>query len=296
MPLMCIPLSDAVRVCYTVGLALAAFVAACGAVAAQQAANMPCTVAAPCTTALGSYVAAAPAGWDGRSRLDVAVYVHGYQSSAADIVADKSLVAAFHERGALLVAPDGRGGRWGVPGTPGFSHTNGRDDVAFIASVLADVEKRYPVRLDRAALFGFSLGGSFVWTVACERPRLFHRYVAIAGGFCRPHPQRCAQGPVDLLHIHGLADGTVPLAGRLIRKTHRQGDIPQGLAFWRASKSCGRLSALRAEAGLTCERAADCAGGTSITSCFHPGGHWVDAQWIAWSLETLWPRPAPDRR
>ncbi len=140
MPLMRIRFRNAVRVCCAIALALGTFVAACGAVGAQQAAKLPCTVAEPCATALGSYVAAAPAGWDGHSRMYVAVYVHGYQSNAAEVLADKSLVAAFHERGALLVAPDGRGGRWGVPGTPGFSRTNGRDDVAFVASVLADVE------------------------------------------------------------------------------------------------------------------------------------------------------------
>ncbi len=246
----------------------------------------PCTVTTPCDVAPMHYIAVPPKNWNGRDKLRVAIWMHGYGRSARIPVRNKRLMQVFDKHNLLFVAPSGYNKGWSVPGTP----QAGRDDVAYVADVLDDVARRFPITRDNSIALGFSLGGSLVWTLACQRPELFRDYVAFAGGFWLPHPKRCVEGPVNLLHIHGENDSVVPLLGRPIGSHWFQGDVPRGLKFWRASKACGDLSKpFRAPAGLTCRVANSCGGleHAAITSCRHVGGHVVNPKWLDWALEQL---------
>src|SRR5258708_5796859 len=107
-----------------VGTWLLAF-ALIGAAAPVRAADVACSVAAPCRVPTGSYLAHVPAGWDGRSPLPTMLYFHGYKGSAADEIADPQMLRFSDETGVLLVAPDGIDRSWSFPGRP----EQGRDDV-----------------------------------------------------------------------------------------------------------------------------------------------------------------------
>lgn len=261
--------------------ALALAVAAFAGVAPAAA----CDVTTPCEIASGRYFVRAPAGWDGRSALPVAVFFHGYRSSAADTMADAALGEALSKAGVLLVAPDGRGGSWTIPGRL----STGRDDIAYTRDLLADLRRRFPVDERRLVATGFSAGGFMDWLLACEAGGLFAAYAPMSGAFLDPVPAKCPTGPVSLRHIHGTADATVPMAGRWIAGGRvRQSDVRESLARLRAVDGCPATPQKTVREGdLTCDiwPAARCASGREIELCLHGGGHTFDPAWVVDSMD-----------
>lgn len=83
-----------------------------------------------------------------------------------------------------------------------------RDDVAYLRSVVARVSATVPVDPERVWVAGSSNGGMMAARLACQAPDVFRAAVVVSGALvtgCRT--------PVRLLHLHGLYDTTVPLAG-----------------------------------------------------------------------------------
>ena len=134
----------------------------------------------------------------------------------------------------MLILPDGIDKTWAHQGSP----SQARDEIAFMDAVRADLLARWPIEPDEILVTGFSQGGSMVWDLACQRGGDYGAFAAVSGAFWEPLPERCAGGPVDLLHIHGTTDRTVPMAGRPIGDRWRQGDVMQGLAVLRALDGC----------------------------------------------------------
>jgi polyhydroxybutyrate depolymerase len=238
-----------------------------------------CSRTSDCAVAHGRYRVSVPAGWDGTSRLPAALYFHGWQQGADHVMADKALVEAFSALGILLVAPDGLGRTWTFPGAP----SQARDDVAFALSVLTDMERRFPVDAARVWATGFSRGGSMAWWLACAGGRRFAAFAPVAGAFWEPLPKDCSAGPANILHTHGLSDGTVPMTGRVVGGRFRQGDVMAGVAVWRHVNGCTREEPddERQIADMTCRRWTSCASGREVQLCLHPDGHEIRRDWIA---------------
>lgn len=248
---------------------------------APAAANA-CGFESPCEVDAGFYLRRLPAGWDGRSPLPVVVFYHGYGASAAEVMGDSGLVAAISGLGAMLVAPDGIGNAWsfGAGGMP-----RARDDVAFSAAVLDDLERRYPIDKTRILATGFSIGGSMTWWLACNLPGRFAAFAPVAGAFWDPLPKDCPAGPVSIRHIHGTSDKTVPMKGRAIADgKFRQGDVMESWRRRKAWDGCAQKPDFEtAKDGLTCQSwsAGSCTSGHAMELCLHPGEHEIEARWIA---------------
>ena len=193
---------------------------------------------------------------------------------------DAALREPFSRAGILLVLPNGPGRTWHVPGSPGPA----RDDRTFVHAVVQDVVARWAIPNDRIWIGGMSQGAAMVWDLAC-RVGGFSAYVAIAGDFWAPLPERCDAGPVDLLQIHGLTDAVFPLEGRAIAGA-QQGDLFAGLAVMRQLDGC-RSDPDRAESHgrfvvrdwTTCSTAAQ------MRLMLHTGGHEIPPGWF----EVAWP-------
>jgi len=240
----------------------------------------PCSGDSPCEVADGRYYAAAPQGWDGRAKLPLLMFLHGWQGSGADIMTNADLVAAVNGAGALLIAPDGRDRTWSHVGSP----SQARDDVAFLRAVLADARARWPVDPAMVVASGFSQGGSMVWDLACYAADAFTAFLPLSGGFWEPLPSACRSGPVNLRHIHGRADDVVPMTGRMILGRFRQGDIMRGMTVWRAEDGCAAAPEHDATAGFDCETWTHCASGCVLQLCTHPEGHMFEPTWIVEGL------------
>jgi polyhydroxybutyrate depolymerase len=264
------------------------FAALIFALTCAMPAKADCPPSGACIIPDGRYLAYPPPDWDGKTPLAAMVFLHGYNQTP-DSYAEPS--GWFMQFGAankvLLVLPEGGAKTWSYLGSP----MENRDDAGFIGKVLDNVEARYPVDRKRLWVSGFSQGGSMAWYAACALGDRIAAVAPIAGAFWEPLPANCAKGPVNLIHIHGLADEVVPMKGRPIGERWKQGDVMQSLAVMAGSNGCtSESSTLPATLGTMKEcsiRTSLCNGKskTRITLCLHEGGHslrrdFLDAAWV----------------
>ena len=245
-----------------------------------------------CTVEGGYYLAAEPPEWDGRSALPVVVYFHGWNGSPEGTFRNRAMVNAVTGRGALFVVPWASNGYWRQIGEGRAE--GGRDELAYVRAIMADVSRRWPVDHGLTMTSGFSRGGSMSWNVACYAGDLFAGHAPIAGGFWGSTPGTCPTGPVNLRHIHGLADGVVAYDEVGI---YNSMPIPEGLAMlrrmMRADDQADHAYRLaHPKRPRECERF-DGETGHSIEVCLHPKGHSIPAEWVGEGLD--WLRGLPGR-
>jgi polyhydroxybutyrate depolymerase len=252
---------------------------------ARSSPQPPCPDEGGCAVEGGAYRIVLPPGLAPGRRVAAIMYFHGYQASAAQTIADPALLALARRMGVALIAPDGLGRSWSFPGSP----ARARDEFAYVAQVLDDVARRFPVDRGRIMASGFSQGGSMVWSLACRMPERFAAFAPIAGAFWEPLPERCTGPRPALIHVHGTADTTVPLAGRTVRPGARQGDVFRSFAVLNGGR-CAVAGVADRQIGLpdapVCAPAAACGGMRRLELCLHDGGHVADAAWLerAWRL------------
>ncbi len=243
---------------------------------ASTAAAAACGPKSRCAVEGGYYHIRMPANATAETPVGAIVYFHGYRGSAAGVMANKSLARAAGELSVALVAPHGDGKTWSFPGSP----SQRRDEMAFVDEVLDDAIARFPVDPDRLMATGFSIGGTMNWYLACYRGFRFAGFAPIAGAFWRPHPESCPSPDPFLTHVHGMADKVVPMAGRAIRDRWHQGDVREGIAYWRGRHGPLRpRTEIQIEGRLSCERTPTAKGG-AIELCLHDGGHSMRTEWV----------------
>ncbi|MHA6265078.1 CE1 family esterase [Arenibacterium sp. CAU 1754] len=213
----------------------------------------------------------------------VLMFLHGAGGNGQNVMRNRTMVDAALARGYAVLAPTGarqfRGGKgrlWVF--YPGWE---GRDETAFLKSVIQDATQRFDIDRGRVLLAGFSAGGFMVHYLACAAPETFAAYAPVSGGFWRPHPTAC-KGPVKLFHTHGWRDTTVPMEGRYLGNGRfQQGDIFAGLEIWRQANACPDQSPDGyAQTGDFMRRVwSKCAPGSALEFALFPGGHAVPKGW-----------------
>jgi len=249
-------------------------------------ASFGCGPTSDCFVPGGSYRIRLPTKHIGR-HLGAVVYFHGWQQSAEDVMNDVALTATAKRLGIVLVALNGEQKTWSFPSSP--SHH--RDDFEYVTAVVDDIVRRFPIDRKRLLGAGFSQGASMIWYLACQQPRLFAVFAPMSGAFWLPAPDRCAAPLPVLLHLHGLADRTVPMEGREVAPGIRQDSVRESFAI------LGRSQALQASAPvhlkaakelrLACERSARQPGGGFLELCLHSGGHSSIAGWVEYAWRVL---------
>lgn len=244
-----------------------------------------CGAHSDCLVREGSYRIQLPSKRSG-PKLGAVVYFHGWQQTAADVMSDKTLVAAANHLGVALVTLNGQGKTWSFPSAP-FHY---RDDFEFVQTVLKDIVRRFSIDRRRILGAGFSQGASMIWYLACREPRLFSAFAPMAGAFWVPAPLHCTPPLPVLLHVHGLADTTVPMEGREIAPGLRQDGVRASFAILGGSVTLHPAPAVHLSSGeklnLNCERSDRSPSGGWLELCIHHGGHVPVAGWIehAWRL------------
>src|SRR5260221_5628485 len=102
----------------------------------------------------GTYRAVTPTGWDGRRKLPLVLYIHGYGQSTADVTDDQALVEAVTGSGAVLIVPDGLDRRWSFARSPS---QGARDEIALLRARLDDAQRGRPVDQYRVLAARFSV-------------------------------------------------------------------------------------------------------------------------------------------
>lgn len=153
------------------------------------------------------YVLFVPAGL-GPGSHPLVVDLHGLTDSGDGHDALSKMRAKGAEEGFVVAQPDGvlLGNSWDV--LPDSS------DVAFVRAMLADLQERVPIDVDRTFATGFSAGGGLVNRLACEASDLFAAMGSVAGSYLSP--ARCAPTrAVPFAAFHGDQDLVVPYNGGL---------------------------------------------------------------------------------
>lgn len=240
----------------------------------------------PCQMANGTYHILLPKA--GTGPHPAVLLLHGYGGEGMGFIRKDGMSRLFLDRGYAVIAPDGqprengKGRSWDFhPDRPAT-----RDETAFLIAVADDAAQRFGLKREKMLLAGFSIGGSMTSYVACFAPTAFAAYAPVAGSFWRPHPATC-EGPVNLLHTHGTADRTVPLAGRQITPGFVQGNVPEAMQIWRKTNGCPSTPADKTESlGLFAIQHWDgCLPNTDLRFALHDGAHSIPKGWAPMALD-----------
>jgi len=255
----------------------------CFAVLFLSSPALACGPDTDCQIGDRTYRVAMPEGLSDGTEVGAIVFAHGYRGSARGVMRNMGLRRMASDMGLALIAVKSAGDDWDIPGAHSDMESTGAAEMAYFEAVIADATKRFAINPDRIMMSGFSAGGMVTWELACQRPDLFAGFAPVSGTFWVGPPEKCA-APASIVHIHGTADKTVPLAGRRIGPT-RQGNVMDVLAMYRAAGGFGATTTVAVN-GMTCARQ-DNAEGDVLEFCTFEGGHSFSPSFLSYAWERL---------
>ena len=116
---------------------------------------------------------------------------------------------------ALVIAPDGTvdgTGKqfWNADAECCDFEKKNPDDVAYIGGIIDDVIDTWPVDKQAVYVIGHSNGGFMSYRMACERADVISAIAPLAGLAASDVTKCNPSRPVNVLHMHGTMDATVP--------------------------------------------------------------------------------------
>ncbi|MGD0523959.1 MAG: PHB depolymerase family esterase [Polyangiaceae bacterium] len=202
---------------------------------------------APTSAVARPYALHVPPGLDASRPAPLVVSLHGYGASSGEAHAKGlGLDRLADEQGLLLAMPDGTkdsaGNRfWNASDACCDFEHSGVDDVAYIAWLLDDVERKHEVDRNRVFVVGHSNGGFLAHRLACDLSARLAGAISIAGAGPKD-PSRCKPiAPVSILEIHGDADTIIaPGGGRVFGRPLPEYPSTQAtIAMWLEKDACG---------------------------------------------------------
>ncbi len=255
------------------GLALAE---ACAPEAVPPA---PCTGQTVCPVGTRGYHALPPDDWDGTSKLPVLLHFHGWKRQGTLIVRHGRIAGATRKTGVLLLAPNGLGRSWDF-------WTSETDDVQFALDVLADAARRWPIDESRIFVSGYSWGSSMAWRFTCHQGDRVAALLAI-GGTLNDQREACGTGPVNVRHVHGLADTVLDFP------FGPDGEETYPVMLWRQKNDCldepSRIDDWAVPGKYDFKRYVweSCGSQKSVILDVHKRGHFIPIGWIRKQLNEL---------
>jgi len=153
-------------------------------------------------------VPAQPAG-----KLPLLVVLHGRGQSEASVLNMTGFIGLAQQREAVLLLPDGQQRSWNAGhGCCGFAGAHQTPDVPFVAAIVADALRRWPIDAQRVYLVGYSNGGKLAYSAVCAHAALFAAVATYGAAPLSP----CAPGTpaVSVLLAAGTADQVLPFHGK----------------------------------------------------------------------------------
>jgi polyhydroxybutyrate depolymerase len=154
----------------------------------------------------------------------------------------------------------------------------GASDVAFISSVIDQLESTEHVDPNRVYISGISRGGMMAYRLGCELSTRIAAIAPVGGNMADQngrvqgvacHPQH----PVSVLAIHGTADPEVPLQGGkslVQQESIAYAPFNDVIATWREIDHCGSVrSVIRSGSPMTTWM---CQGGSAVSTLVISGG------------------------
>ncbi|UOM35545.1 PHB depolymerase family esterase [Acuticoccus sp. I52.16.1] len=148
---------------------------------------------------------------DASKRYPIVVLLHGGYGNGRSLAKQTTIEGDVTRDEFIAVLPNAVRNRW----NDGRSVTSGgADDVKFVLDVVADVVARFNGDPDLVFLAGLSSGGMLTQRIACERPRAFKAYAAVAANLPEDLYASCAPNRgVPFLFFNGTQDNIMPYNG-----------------------------------------------------------------------------------
>ncbi len=248
-----------------------------------------------------SYFLHIPSGVAADQPLPLMLVFHGYSGtgdSMAVITHFNDLADAY---GFLVVYPNGTGpagaASWNAGGCCGYAASNNVDEAAFVRGILSDLQAEARIDPKRIYAAGFSNGAFLAYRLGCEMSDVLAAVAPVAGVLLN-NPCRPAQ-PVSILHIHGLADTSVPFEGSSAPAASGAFEsVQQSIAAWVQLDGCPPAPEVEKKGLATHTIYAPCQSGTAVELYTLEGiGHtWppaaiLPASQIIWNFFAAHPKP-----
>ncbi len=159
-----------------------------------------------------------PSSYDASQPAPLLLLLHGYGASGAEIDRYFALADTAQRQGFVYATPEGtissNGSRFwnGTDACCDFDH-RGVDDVAYLSSVIADIQGALAIDPKRIAVVGHSNGGFMSYRMACERSDLVAAIVSLAGETFADTADCKPSEPVSVAQVQGTADEVVRFDG-----------------------------------------------------------------------------------
>jgi polyhydroxybutyrate depolymerase len=210
---------------------------------------------------LRTYRTYVPSGLDRSKPVPLVVMIHGGFGSGSQAEQAYGWDASADAHGFVVVYPDGLKKAWNAGTCCGTPKAENLDDVGFITQVVATVRGQLPIDPRRIYVTGMSNGAMMTERLACETD-LFAAAAPVAGAQMVPCDD---PHPISVLHVHGLADDSVPMDGS---PGDGRGKVPahppvaDTIAMWRTVDRCSPATS-RTD-GVVTRSSAACADGRAV--------------------------------
>lgn len=191
----------------------------------------------------GEVLVSVPSDYSEDTALPLIVLLHGYGSNGGRQTNYFGLSDLIDDYDFLLVAPDGtpesqgNGSRfWNASDACCNFYGSTVDDVAYVMSIISEMKSRYNVDARRVYLIGHSNGGFMSYRMAYEHSEEIAAIASLAGASHLSNREPPADG-INILQIHGTADGTIAYQGGDIRE-NRYPSAMRTVQQWASYNGC----------------------------------------------------------
>jgi len=174
-----------------------------------------------------------PKGYTKTKKYPLIVNFHGLGSQAMKHRNYCEMDKVADQENFIVVYPQSSHQGWNT-GIGFRSYTNGPDDIAYFNKLLDTLETAFSIDKNRIYATGVSLGGSFVYRVACEMSNRIAAVASVSGLmsdstliYCNPVRN------IPVLHIHGTKDHIMKYTGM-----HQAFGAEEVVKLWALKDQC----------------------------------------------------------
>jgi polyhydroxybutyrate depolymerase len=190
-----------------------------------------------------------PASYDPATPAPLLILLHGYTSSGAGIQDYFDVADAAERLGFVYAAPDGTvdadGNQfWNATDACCNFHGSTVDDVAYLSSVIEEIQGKLAIDPKRIAVAGHSNGGFMSYRMACERADLIAGIVSVAGETYVDPADCTPSAPVSVAQVQGTADDVIHFDGGspLTDASKAYPGAEASARIWAKYDGCGPMS------------------------------------------------------
>jgi polyhydroxybutyrate depolymerase len=214
-----------------------------------------------------SYFLHVPSDLAADQPVPLVLIFHGFSGTGESMAITTGFDDLADAYGFLVVYPNGTGPvgatSWNAEGCCGYADQNNVDEVTFVYNIIADLQAEARIDPNRIYAAGFSNGAMLSYFLGCEMSDIFAAVAPVAGVLlnnpCSP------EQPVSIIHIHGMADASVPYAGSTTPAASGVFEsVQQSIATWVNLDGCPSTPDLEQNGLTTHATYAPCKSGTAV--------------------------------